>query len=646
MFEEEINNKLRLSEKIRRELGIVEHSSEDDLLEMDIEELQEKQKIVKRIKEEIASAKLMEDDRSHLMNRVRLIETKINSAIKLWKEIRVAAELEVHERITKVGQPFNVDLILLNKNPFDVAISLEGSWSQGLRQVGTPYPKSLMIKARSSKTINLLLQSTSEGTFIVGPFTIMCKARGMEERITTDSLKVETRALRPALKILKNVNKVRAREGEEIEVTLNVKNEGEGPARNVHLKDDVSGLRVMGGITEWRGELSPGSSQSISYRVAAERPLVLKPAVVSFTDESGRQGFLQSNTISIDVQAVEKPPEILKEEKKAEAPPRIGIDEIISEIGKLGISALIGYSIGSISPKKRKIAKKVVVEEGIRWTAWKQGDQEATLIFEHPIAVAREEHEGFVRLRKATPVEVFHGVDGLTARGLQEQFIHMTRGVLNSWRPEGATDVSMEEYPDTGAYERIRSILKEYGEEVDEKKLNMLPRNPTLICTYRAKRGFLRKETLMKVYVKTYADIEKLYFDEVDHTQMSLSHPEVSSLIKSLSQLEHPVIIFICSPTGWNEETKRFAREASDPKTHLVFMDLKTLDAYFNDRKNILKELYSLMPKVEATYPEEAGEELEKLDNLLLNGTLTLERYIEEVKKLWLRGATKEVAKG
>jgi hypothetical protein len=103
MFEEEINNKLRLSEKIRGELGIVEHSSEDDLLEMNIEGLREKQKIVKRIKEEIVSAKLMEEDRSHLMNRVRLIETKLNSAVRLWMEIRVVAELGVRERITKAG---------------------------------------------------------------------------------------------------------------------------------------------------------------------------------------------------------------------------------------------------------------------------------------------------------------------------------------------------------------------------------------------------------------------------------------------------------------------------------------------------------------------------------------------------------------
>jgi hypothetical protein len=140
----------------------------------------------------------------------------------------------------------------------------------------------------------------------------------------------------------------------------------------------------------------------------------------------------------------------------------------------------------------------------------------------------------------------------------------------------------------------------------------------------------------MEVHVKTYANIEKLYFDEVDHAQMSLSHPEVGNLIKKLSQRKHPVIVFLCSPTGWDEETKRFAREASDPKTHVVFVDLKTLETYFNQSKSVLRELCSLLPRVEATYPTEASEQLEKLDNLLLNGTLTLDRYLEEVKKLQL----------
>jgi hypothetical protein len=56
----------------------------------------------------------------------------------------------------------------------------------------------------------------------------------------------------------------------------------------------------------------------------------------------------------------------------------------------------------------------------------------------------------------------------------------------------------------------------------------------------------------------------------------------------------------------------------------------------------VLRELCSLTPKVEAAYPREAGEQLEKLDNLLLNGTLTLDRYIEEVKKLQLRTVAKE----
>ena len=647
MFKEEIENMNRLSRRIRRELGIIENSSEDELLEMGIEKLQEKIKVAEQIEEEILSAKLRLSDGGQLINRVRVIKQKISRAIRLWKEIEVDAKLEVDKRVVKTGQTFNVNLILRNKNPFNVSVSLLGSWSDGLKQIGT-YPESLKLKPRESKIVSFSLQGPKEGIFTVGPFVLTCRANGMEESITTESVNVEVQYLKPVLRVMKSINKTSVRENEEIEVRLTVVNEGKGVARNVYLKDDVDGLRVEG-VTEWRGELAPGSSQTISYKVIADvGHRVLKPATATFLDESSNQASVQSNTVNIDVQPqlVEKPIEIPEKRGEKEREHAYTMEEILGEIGKLGISALIGYSLASISPKRRKIAKKVVVDEGLRWTTTKQNDQEVTLIFEHPIAVVREEYENFVRLRKATPVEIFHGVDGSIARMLQEQFIHMMRGILNSWRPEGSNEVNVEEYSDTGAYDRIRKALKEYGEEVDEEKLKELPRNPTLIYTYRKKRGLLRKETLMKVYVKTYADIEKLYFDEVDHAPMNLSRAGISEFIGSVSQLEHPVIVLFSSPIGWDEETKRFAQQASDPKTHLMFIDLKTLDAYFNDKKDILTELYSLMPKIpkiEVTYPEEMNEEFEKLDNLLLSGTLTLDRYIEEIKKLQPRSIAKKI---
>ncbi|MEM1548489.1 MAG: BatD family protein [Candidatus Bathyarchaeia archaeon] len=648
MFEEEIRNKLRLSEEIRRELGIIEDSSEDELLEMGVEELQEKMKIAKQIDKEISSTSLLASDRGQLKSEIQLIKSKISRAIELWKEIRIDAELDVDRKTIETGQTFKVSLILRNRNPFEISVNLQGSWSDELKLIGTSYPRSLVLKPRTSKIASFILQGSNDGTFTVGPFTITCKAKGMEESITTEPVKVEIRSLKPILKIVKNVSKTSVREGEEIEVKLTVTNEGKGIAKDVYLRDDVSGLKVEG-TTEWRGELTPGSSQTISYRIVADTiNKVLKPAIVTFTDISGKQASVQSNAVNIEVQPrpierlIEVPArreEVGKEEKER----AISIDEIMGEIGKLGISALIGYSVASISPKIRRIPKKVVVDEDLRWAPVKQKDQEVTLIFEHPIAVVKDEYEEFVRLRRATPVEIFHGVDGSTARWLQEQFIHVVRGVLNSWRPEGAVEVDVEEYFDTEASEKIRKALKEYGEEVEEEKLKELPRNPMLVYTYRAKRGFLRKETLMKVYVKTYANIERLYFDEVYHAPMSLSK-EVSDFIRSVSQLEHPVIVIFCSPTGWDEGTKRFAQEASDPKTHLMFIDLKTLDAYFNDKKDVLKELYSLMPKVEITYIEEMGEEVEKLDNLLLNGTLTLERYIEEIKRLRTRSISKKIS--
>ncbi|MBO3832645.1 MAG: hypothetical protein FGF51_04575 [Candidatus Brockarchaeota archaeon] len=630
---------VELSQKIREELGIIEHSSEDDLLKMGIKTLRDKEKVADQIKNEISSARLFGGDRSELLNRVELIRQKISRAIELWEKIKVNAKLEVKEGVVEVGRTFNVNLSLCNENPFDVLVNLQGSWPDGLRQIWESYPRSLKLKARGSQIISFSLQGLKEGTFIVGPFTLVCKADGMEESIFTETVKVEVRSLRPRLKIVKKVDKTSVSEGEEINVELTVENEGEKVAKEVYLKDDVSRLRVEG-ITEWRGELPPRSSQTISYKIRADAGnRVLNPATATFSDESGKQYSVHSNTVNINIQPkpTEKPVKIQDEKKKEK---ELDIEKIgVKDITEAAISLVVASAMAH--PKIKKIAKKVIVDRSLRWTTSKQGGQEVTLIFEHPIAVVREDHKEFVRLRRATPIEILHGVDGLTARRLQEQFIHTMRGILNDWKPEGTTGIDVEEYSDTEAYERIRDALKEYGEKIDEEKLKELPRNPILICTYYAKRGLLRKETLMKVYVKTYADVEKLYFDEVDHIPMNLGRMDVSNFIRSVSQLKHPVIVLFCSPTGWDEETKRFAQGASDPRVHLVFIDLKTLEVYFNDKKDVLKELCSLMPKIEITYPEEMGEEVEKLDNLLLSGVLTQDRYIEEIKKLQSRSIAK-----
>lgn len=634
---------VELSQKIRRELGIIEISSEDELLEMGIKGLQEKMKVVEQIRNEIASARLSGVDKGRLLSDVELVKQKISGAIELWKEIKVDAKLEVNKKVVEIERTFNVNLILRNKNPFDVSVNLQGSWPDGLKQIGGLYPKSLKLKPKASQIVSFPLKGLKEGVFIVGPFTLVCKADGMEESISTGSVEVEIRSLKPVLKILKKVDRTSVGEGEEMNVELTVKNEGEKVAKDVILKDDVSGL-IVEGITEWRGELLPGSSQTISYKIRANAGhKVLNSATATFRDESGRQYSVQSNIVNINARP--RPVEELvkiREERKEEGKEKPSTEKIgIKEIIEGAILLVAGYA--TANPKVRKIAKKVIIDESLRYKTSEQKGQEVTLIFEHPIAVMREDYGEFVRLRRATPVEIFHGIDGLTARRLQELFIHMMRGILNNWRPEGTTGVDVKEYLDTEAYDRIRNTLKGYGEKLDEEKLKELPRNPTLVYTYYAKRGFLRRETLMEVYVKTYADVEKLYFDEVDHAPMNLSHADVSNFIRSISQLKYPVTVLFCSPTGWDEETKGFAREVSDPQTHLVFIDLKTLDSFFNDKKGVLKELCSLMPKIEEIYPEEMGKGIEKLDNLLLSDMLPLDKYIEEIKRLQSKNNTKKI---
>jgi hypothetical protein len=641
MFEEEMRNYNQLSEEIRKNLGTIEYLLEDEIVDMGVGKLQETLNIATQFEEKILTSKLLPEDRNNLISRVRKIKSKLSSAIELWKRIDVNVEVKLSEKKVKIDKPFKVDLTLRNNNPFDILVKLDWIKPERLQIVALP-PRNVQLKARQSKTINLLFKGSNEGAFIIKPFKITCESKGMKEEITTEPLQVEIESLKPLLSIIKNVNKTSIYEGEEIEIMLTITNKGEGVAENVYLKDNIDGLKLIEGITEWRGNLAPGQSQSISYKIIADASRrELKPAFVTFLDKYGKQSSIQSNAISINVLPIEKQPEI-KEERKPEI--FLSIEDIINEIGKLAIPALVGYSIASISPKKREVAKKVVIEEGIRWEKEKYGNQEVTILLEHPIAVVKEEYKTFIKYRKATPFEIFHSVDSLTTKKLQEQFIHIMRGILNRWRPIEGSDIIIdaEEYSNVEIYrKRIENILQKHNETIDEEKFRKLPKNPSIIYTYYRK-SFLRKEVLMKVYIKTYADIEKLYFDEVDHTPMNLSCMEVSNFIRNASQLDYPVIAILCSPTGWDEETKNFAQEASDPKMHLMFIDLKTMDSYFNKNKNELVKLFEIMPKVELIYPVELEEkEIEKLDNLLLNGSITLSDYTQRVKELQLKSVKK-----
>jgi hypothetical protein len=642
VYDEEMRNFNKLVDEIREKLGDIENSTLDELVEMGADELRRRREVAKEMRRKTSTAKLIEPDRNRLISRIRKIEQMLNDAIGLLERIDIYAGIEVEKGPIEVGKPFKVSLILKNRNPFDLSVEIEGNWSKELKSIEA-YPRSIMLKGRSSKTITFLLRGSAEGTFAVGPFTIKCRSDKMESTVTVNPVNVEILALKPSITIRKEVSRNKVKEGEEVEVVLTLTNEGDGIARDVYLRDDVDGLKVEG-VTEWRGDLRPRSSQRISYKIKADTSTILKPATVTFLDSYGNSHSVQSNTVNLEVEREEKVHE--KEEKAQpkvmeEKPETVSIElnDVLNAVEKAGITALIGYALGSISPKVKRVSKKVYVE-GLRWTTWKLDGEDCTVIIEHPVAVVREEDEHLIRLRRATPVEILHAVDALTAKRLQEEFIHLMRGRLErEWRPEGE-DISVhtEEHAETYLHERIREILRKRKEAVDEKKFERLPENPELICTYYRK-GFLRKETVMKVYIKTFANVEKLYFDVIDHAPMSMMDAGVREFIARILKSEHPFIALLCSPTGWNEQTKRLARESAYP---IIFVDLKTMETYFNEKIPGLSEFLKLIPRVEVSELLPEVKEIEKLDDLLLSGMITLDDYKRRISKLLSRIIEKE----
>ncbi|OYT28589.1 MAG: hypothetical protein B6U95_03865 [Thermofilum sp. ex4484_82] len=632
MFEEEIKNKLELDRRIQEELGLVEYLTDDEMTNLGVEKLRQILNTVKQISEDVARKKLLETDRYRLVSRLKRLEKRLMRAINLYEQIHVDVIVKVDKESMKANMPVKINLILKNHNPFEVQVKLQEMKLKGVSLITMSHPTTLSLRPRSIERVTLLFKKL-ENELIIGPFRILCRGQNIERKIFVDPVIMKTEVPKPILRVVKDVDKTKVKEGEELEVKLIIKNEGDGIAKGVYLKDNTNGLKVRG-ITEWTGDLAPGASKSISYRVVADKDLkLLKPAIVTFKDESGKQIKVQSNSVNVEVIPIEHVKTETEEEQvkplKHENVQKISIDEIIDEIGKLGLLTLTGYSLASLIPKKRKIPKKVIIEKDIHWTTWKQDNEEIIIILEHPVAIVKEEYQDFIRFRKATPVEIFHSVDRTTARRLQETFIYIMKGILTRWRPNEADGVKIEELYEDQSYKKICKELK-------KRKLNNVPRNPMLICTYYRKKSLFRKETVMKVYVKTCANIRQLYFNEVDHVPMSFSSSEISDLVKEISQAPCPIIVFLGSPTGWDENTKKFAKETYNPMTHLVFVDLKTFERYFNEKDDLLMDLCSFLPQIapEEVSAEEVDERLEKLDSLLLDGTLTLEEYARRVKKL------------
>ena len=105
---------------------------------------------------------------------------------------------------------------------------------------------------------------------------------------------------------------------EHLRVVIHLENVGKDIARDVYLSDSYppSLFEIISGITEWKGEISPGEDVSIEYELRMLEggiTVSLPPAIVSFRDEKGRSYSLKSNSVEVSL-----PPMKYEEEEKKE----------------------------------------------------------------------------------------------------------------------------------------------------------------------------------------------------------------------------------------------------------------------------------------------------------------------------------------
>jgi hypothetical protein len=215
-----------------------------------------------------------------------------------------------------------------------------------------------------------------------------------------------------------------------------------------------------------------------------------------------------------------------------------------------------------------------------------------------------------VLVRRARVVELVSQTTRKLAKVLIDDFRSRAREGLARWREGGRV---RERDAGEEALEKIAEAAKKRTEEVAEA----LPRLFLLEASYG---GGLFRRPQLRVYVGAFCRLDRLFFHGVDHEPARLGEA-LAAL--GLEEVEDAVVV-LGSPTGWDEESKRRALGGG----RLVLIDLKTGVAYCPPELADLAAALGFGAVPLVPY----GEEVAKLDELLLEGKISQEVYLQQIK--------------
>jgi hypothetical protein len=165
------------------------------------------------------------------------------------------------------------------------------------------------------------------------------------------------------------INKSASVVNESVNVTLVVKNTGDGIARDVKLFDYIpKGWEVLAGKTSWRGDLSPGKKVAISYLLMPPSPgnHTLPGAEASYYDKYGRSYRVNSSSVELSIPEKKAEPQEENKTSAEESPPPVLIVDRDFE-GNLtkGGNVTINVLLRNIGGSTAFVSFEMAVPEGV-----------------------------------------------------------------------------------------------------------------------------------------------------------------------------------------------------------------------------------------------------------------------------------------
>ncbi|RLE97410.1 MAG: hypothetical protein DRJ63_09170 [Thermoprotei archaeon] len=588
---------------------------------------------LERMKFEVSSARLYSHHRQEILSIINSRIIRLKEALEGVPTVppRIDIRAEVDKEEVYENEVVKISYIITNPYVYGakVRVTCRGRDVEFLGANSF----TLYLNPGESRRGEVLVLVKESGEYFIGPITVEAVfADGRKLVKNSRVFRIVVKPYKPSLEVKRFISSKEIVEGEAVEVSVTITNTGTVPLK-VSVAEPVEHLRVSGEY-KWRGQLKPGESKTLRYKIHLPKGTHSLPSTrVVYRDPRGREWEKVVPGEVIKVKELPPPPPEEVEEVSAESLVEVFFKSAFSA----GIGYLIGkYIIGRKFPEVRKYPKPVFIKSNIPWRKVKSGGEEVTVLFEDPIATVQEDHGSYVIIRPASLEEIISATDVDLARTLQLEFSERAERIFRYWRPRIGEKVGLDIREHDLSREEIELIereCKEKREPLDENKLRRLPRNMLLEFKYSSGGLFRKREFI--VYVLVYSRLRKLYYNSVDHKP--LAKAEALRAIEGKIREDKEHVLILASPTGWDQKSIEEVETYGVPGVHIILVNLKTNEVYYDKRDPVAQEIVSLITRGEIPLPplpEEAKEDFDKLTEMLVKGEIGEKEYLDRVLRL------------